>query len=117
MFFIVRCIFWLSLVYLNLPGGESIGVNATQFLDMARAHVGSFARNGGDALARQSADTLTARIADQGAEWCRTHGEACADAILTTMISKSAAAPPAPNPADTLTPADKTSRWHIPRRS
>ena len=109
MFFIVRCIFWLSVVYFNLPGGERAGVDAGQFLDMASAHIGSFAHARSDAPARQNAEALAARaaesVADTGAEWCRAHGEACADAVLAAMLAKSPAA------ADTLTPADKASRW------
>ena len=109
MFFIVRCIFWLSVVWLNLPGGERAGVDAGQFLDMASAHIGSFGHARSDAPARQNAETLAARaaesVADTGAEWCRAHGEACADAVLAAMLAKS------PAVADTLTPADKASRW------
>lgn len=108
MFFIVRCIFWLSVVWLNLPGGERAGVDAGQFLDMASAHIGSFAHARSD-TARHGAEALAARaaesVADTGAEWCRAHGEACADAVLAAMLAKSPAA------ADTLTPADKASHW------
>lgn len=119
MFFIVRCIFWLSVVYLNLPGGERASVDAGKFLDMASAHIGSFAHGRGDALARQDAAALAARAAesaaDTGAEWCRAHGEACADAVLAAMLAKSPAA------VDTLTPTDKASHWRgapsAPRKS
>lgn len=108
MFFIVRCIFWLSVVWLHLPGGERAGVDAGQFLDMASAHIGSFAHARSD-TARQGAEALAVRaaesVADTGAEWCRAHGEACADAVLAAMLAKSPAA------ADTLTPADKASHW------
>lgn len=123
MFFIVRCIFWLSVVYLHLPGGERAGVDPGKFLDMAGAHIGAFAHARGDALARQGAATLAAqtaeRVADTGADWCRAHGEACADAVLAAMLAKSTAATPAA--LDTLTPADKASHWRgsqpAPRKS
>ena len=109
MFFIVRCIFWLSVVWLNLPGGERAGGDAGPIHDMASAHIGSFGHARSDAPARQNAETLAARAAESvagtGAEWCRAHGEACADAVLAAMLAKS------PAVADTLTPADKASRW------
>ena len=107
MFFILRCLFWLSIVYVNLPG-ETGGVSAAKFLDMASAHVQSFARGKGEAL--------VARVADDGAEWCKAHGEACADAVLAAMLAKSPDAAAAPASADTLTPADKAARWRVPRR-
>lgn len=115
MFFIVRCIFWLSLVFLNLPDGGP-DVSASKFLDMASAHVGSLARSKGESMAHKAGETLLARVADDGAEWCQTHGEACADAVLAAMVSKSSPAS-APAATDTLTPTDRASRWHGPRRS
>ena len=87
MFFIVRCIFWLSLVFLNLPDGGP-DVSASKFIDMASAHVGSLARSKGEAIAQKAGGTLVARVADSGAEWCQAHGEACADAVLAAMVSK-----------------------------
>ena len=121
MFFIVRCIFWLSFVYLHLPGGERV-VDAGKFFDMAGAHIGAFAHGKSDALARQGAATLAAQamdgVSDTGAEWCRAHGEACADAVLAAMFAKST---PTPAAVDTLTPTDKASHWRgsqsAPRKS
>ena len=104
MFFIVRCIFWLSLVFANLPDGPGAGkVDPTALLDMARGQLASFTQSG---KAKVAADALATVAVDQGAAWCKANGEACIDAILSTMLAKGGA-------ADTLTTADRAPRRRI----
>lgn len=103
MFFLLRCTFWLSLVFANLPDSPtSTRVDATALLDMARSHLVSFSQSGADKSAN-GAEALVGAAVEHGASWCKANGEACVDAILSTMLAKSGT-------ADTLTTADRTSR-------
>ena len=130
MFFILRSLFWLSFVYAHLPTGGTAAFDAGSLLDMARAHIGG-------AVHRQ-APSLVATLASGGEDWCKAHGEACADAVLAAMMTKadeaSATSGGAPSKAagvskatgassrtgthvlDTLTAGDRAPRWAIPPR-
>ena len=110
MFFIVRCIFWLSLVFAHLPDGPGAGkVDPNAIFDLARGQFASFTQRIGIPKANTVAgsDTLAAAALEGGAAWCKANGEACVDAILATMLAKSGTA------ADTLTPADRSLRRRI----
>ena len=97
MFFLLRCILWLSVVYAHLPGGGPASMNAATFFDMAKAHV--------DGAIRAHGSSLAATVASGGADWCKAHGDACADAVLTAMVTKTSG-----RNTDTLTAADRTAR-------
>lgn len=101
MFFIARCLFWLSLVFLNLPG-ERAGVDAGAFL--AAAHAGAEGAIAGKGT------MLAAQMAGGSADWCKTHGDLCADAVLAAMGAKTSGRPSGRG-VDTLTPADRAPRW------
>ncbi len=105
MFFLIRCTFWLSLVFANLPDSPaSTKVDANALLDMARSHFASFTQSGAaKKVASTGVEALAATALDQGAAWCKANGEACVDAILSTMLTKSGT-------ADTLTTADRSTR-------
>ena len=110
MFFIVRCIFWLSLVFANLPDGPGAGrVDPNAIFDLARGQLASFTQRIGTTKATDAggANALATAAVEGGTAWCKANGEACVDAILATMLAKSSAA------TDTLTPGDRSLRRRI----
>jgi hypothetical protein len=96
MFFIARCIFWLSLVYAHLPAQDGASRGAA-FMDMAARHA--------DAFTRQAAASAAAQAGAAATDLCRRNAGACAHVALEAAGLGGKA------PVDTLTAADRQPRW------
>jgi hypothetical protein len=128
MFFIARCIFWLSIVYAHMPATDGAS-QASAFMDMAASHADAFARQ---AALKAATDATTLCRADPATCIGLAMAATGTGATKSTDVARSADAVKGPETAsgpkvaakgvietkgvvDTLTPADRQPHWQGPK--
>ncbi|WP_294538780.1 hypothetical protein [uncultured Rhodoblastus sp.] len=112
MFFLLRCLFWLGLVFSHIA--EQQGFDPAALLDGRAAVAARIAKESAGSIQKESAAGLGALPLEAASRQCRAEPEKCL--ALVARAARLAPQGANPNPTasrDTLGPGDRAPAWRL----